>query len=303
MVATPALDLDLLRTLIAIAEEGGFTRAGERVGRTQSAVSLQVQRLEAVVGRKLVTRSKGGGVELTAHGTALVERGRALLALNDDILKAVQAQPAHAAVRLGFDSAYSRRLPDILVRMAATHPHVTVEVARAASCELGPMLKANTLDLMLCEGGLEPRQWPAVEVWREPLARIVSDAHPRQFDDPLPLALSPAECPFRPPWMTQCLWRSAALAALERAGRRYKIVSTSTDASAWHASALAGLAVFVSLPDEVPEGLRPARPDDWLPELPEANLLLLKAREPLQPVTDALYAHVLESFEVKTEVK
>ena len=101
MVATPALDLDLLRTLIAIAEEGGFTRAGERVGRTQSAVSLQVQRLEAVVGRTLVARGKGGGIELTAHGTALVERGRTLLALNDDILKAVQAQPAHGAVRLG----------------------------------------------------------------------------------------------------------------------------------------------------------------------------------------------------------
>jgi DNA-binding transcriptional LysR family regulator len=300
MVATPALDLDLLRTLIAIAEEGGFTRAGERVGRTQSAVSLQVQRLEAVVGRTLVARGKGGVVELTAHGTALVERGRALLALNDDILKAVQAQPAHAAVRLGVDCGYSRRLPDILARMAATHPHVTVEVASAASCELGPMLKANTLDLMLCQGGLEPRQWPAVEVWRGPLAWIVSDAHPRQFDDPLPLALSPAECPFRPPWMTQCLWRSAALAALERAGRRYKIVSTSSGGSAWHAAALAGLAIFVWLPDEVPEGLRPARPDDRLPELPEANLLLLKAREPRQPVTDALYAHILDSFEVRS---
>jgi molybdenum-dependent DNA-binding transcriptional regulator ModE len=80
MAATPALDLDLLRTLIAIAEEGGFTRAGERVGRTQSAVSLQLQRLEAVVGRTLVARGKGGSIELTAHGTALVERGRALLA-------------------------------------------------------------------------------------------------------------------------------------------------------------------------------------------------------------------------------
>jgi len=75
MVATPALDLDLLRTLIAIAEEGGFTRAGERVGRTQSAVSLQLQRLEALVGRTLVARGKGGGIELTPHGTALVERG------------------------------------------------------------------------------------------------------------------------------------------------------------------------------------------------------------------------------------
>jgi len=296
MTATPALDLDLLRTLIAIAEEGGFTRAGERIGRTQSAVSLQVQRLEAVVGRTLITRGKGGGVELTAHGTALVERGRALLALNDDILKAVQARPADAAVRLGVDSGYTRHLPDILARFAGTHPHVTVEVAHGAGCELGPMLKANSLDLLLCEGGLEPRQWPAVEVWRGPLAWVVSDAHPRQFDDLLPLAISPDHCPFRPAWMTQCLWRSAAVAALERAGRRYKIVSTSSDSAVWFAAARAGLAVTISLPDEIPDDLRRARPDDRLPELPDVSLLLLKAREPRQPITDALYDRILETF-------
>jgi DNA-binding transcriptional LysR family regulator len=168
---------------------------GSRFGRTQSAVSLQVQRLEAVVGRTLIARGKGDGVELTAHAAVRVERGRALLALNDDILKAVGAQPANAAVRLRVDSCYSRRLPDILARLAATHPHVTVEVARAASCELGPMLKANSLDLMLCADGLEPRQWPAVEVWRGPLAWIVSDGRPRQFDDPLALALSPPDEP------------------------------------------------------------------------------------------------------------
>src|SRR5271157_2649022 len=71
----------------------------------------------------------------------------------------------------------------------------------------------------------------------------------------------------------------------------YKIVSTSSDSAPWYAAAQAGLAVTVSLPDEVPDGLRPARPDDRLPELPEVNLLLLKAREPRQPVTDVLYAH------------
>jgi DNA-binding transcriptional LysR family regulator len=296
MAVTPALDLDLLRTLIAIAEEGTFTRAGERVGRTQSAVSLQVQRLESAVGRQLIARGKGGGIELTSHGTALVDRGRALLALNDDILKAVQAQPTRTAVRLGVDSGHSRRLPEILGRFAAAHPDVTVEVARAASCELGPMLKANSLDLMLCVGGLEPRQWPAIEIWRGRLAWIVSDARPRQFDDPLPLALSPGNCPFRPPWMTQCLWRATALGALERAGRRYLIVSTSSDTAAWFAAVRAGLAVAVSLPDELPPDLRPAQPHDGLPALPEVSLLLLKAREPRQPVTDALSAIILETF-------
>src|SRR5271166_3795949 len=103
MATLPALDLDPVRTLVFIAEEKSFTRAAERVGRTQSTVSLQVQRLETLVGHTLIARGKGGGVELTAHGEELVERGRALLALNDEILRSLHAQPTHGAVRLGVD--------------------------------------------------------------------------------------------------------------------------------------------------------------------------------------------------------
>jgi len=257
MAPTPALDLDLVRTLIAIAEEGSFTRAAGRVGRTQSAVSLQVQRLEALIGKTLIARGKGGDVELTTNGAMLVERGRELIALNDEILKAVQAQPTHAAVRLGVDEGYTRRcLPDILSRFAATNPEVTVEVARASSCELVPMLKANSLDLALCAGGHEPRQWPAVEIWRGPLTWIVSETTTRHLDDPLPLSLSPGACPFRPPWLDDCIWRAAALRALERVGRRYKIVSTSSTITAQQAAVQAGLAVTVSLPYALPAAAR-----------------------------------------------
>src|SRR5208337_1374715 len=151
MATTPALDLDLVRTLILIAEEGSFTRAAERVGRTQSAVSLQVQRLEALVGHTLIARGKGGGIELTAHGEELVERGRALLALNDEIINSVHARKAHAAVRLGFWEALTRpSLPDILARFAEAQPTTTVEiVARGASCALVPLLKAGELDLLV----------------------------------------------------------------------------------------------------------------------------------------------------------
>src|SRR5271166_5076811 len=137
MATMPALDLDLVRTLVLIAEERSFTRAAERVGRTQSAVSLQVQRLEALVGHTLISRGKGGGVELTAHGEELVERGRALLALNDEIVRSLQAKNDCAAVRLGVSEAFTRRcLPDILSRFAETQPRTTVEISRGASCEL-----------------------------------------------------------------------------------------------------------------------------------------------------------------------
>ena len=79
MPLRPNLDLDLLRTLVCIAEELSFTRAAERVGRTQSAVTLQIQKLEALVRQPLVVRSKGGPIELTPQGRALVEKARAML--------------------------------------------------------------------------------------------------------------------------------------------------------------------------------------------------------------------------------
>ena len=297
MAATPALDLDLVRTLVAIAEEGSFTRAADKVGRTQSAVSLQVQRLEALVGHRLVARSKGGGVELTARGQELVERGRALLALNDEIVRSFTTRTEPAPARLGFDGGYARPwVQDILARCAAAQPQIAVEVSRAGSCEHVPRMKAGELDLVICEGGLEPRRWPAIEVWREPLRWIVSDAHPRHRDDPLPLALVPGECPLRPPWLNDCLWRDAAMRALERGGRRYRIVTTSATIWGLHDAVLAGLAVTAMPASGLPAGLRPARPEEGLPELPEVRLLMLKAQAPRQPATDALAALILEAF-------
>ena len=106
MALRPALDLELLRTLVFIAEEASFTKAAERVGRTQSAVTLQVQKLEALVRQPLVTRSKGGPVELTPQGRALVDSARAMLKINDDALRALGSDDLPATVRLGTSSAY-----------------------------------------------------------------------------------------------------------------------------------------------------------------------------------------------------
>jgi DNA-binding transcriptional LysR family regulator len=298
----PTLDLDLLRTLALIAEEGSFTRAAERVGRTQSAVSLQVQRLEARIGHTLITRGKGGGVELTARGEDLVARGRELLALNDAIVRSLDTATVDSSIRFGADGGYCRPwIPSILTRFAATHPDVKVEISRDGSCELVPRLKAGELDLVLCEGGHEPRQWPATEVWRGRLAWITSEAHRRHLDDPLPLVLVPGSCPLRPPWLADCLWRLAPIGALERAGLRYKIVSTFATAPSLQDAVIAGLGVSV-LPaiGRLPEGLRTTRLDERLPELPEVSLMLLKAREPRQPLTDALAAHIIEAFGVTT---
>src|ERR1700709_956831 len=91
MTRPATLDPDLLRAFVHIAEEGSFTRAAQRVGRTQSAVSMQVQRLESLLGERLLSRGKGGTVHLTPHGQFLLARAREMLALNDEIWTSFRA--------------------------------------------------------------------------------------------------------------------------------------------------------------------------------------------------------------------
>jgi molybdenum-dependent DNA-binding transcriptional regulator ModE len=111
MALRPAFDLELLRTLVFIGEEASFTKAAVRVGRTQSAVTLQVQKLEALVGQPLVVRSKGGPVELTPQGRVLVESARAMLKLNDEAFRALASHDLPTTVRLATSSTFVSFLP------------------------------------------------------------------------------------------------------------------------------------------------------------------------------------------------
>jgi DNA-binding transcriptional LysR family regulator len=281
------LDPDLLRAFAYIAEEGSFTRAAERVGRTQSAVSMQMQRLEAALGQRVLVRGKGGAVSLTAHGEYLLQRAQELLALNDAIWQTFRAPAIHGTVRLGTPDDYALRyLPGVLKRFADTHPDVEVEVSCASSEDCVKKLDAGELDLTLCSEGHEPERRPTEELWRGPLHWITSERHSPHRLDPVPLAVAAGNCS----------WRRAALAALEGARRHYRIAYTAATLAGTHAPVLAGLAVTVSPVTWLPAGLRALQPGEGLPALPETGILLLQARAPRQPVTDALAAHIVEAF-------
>lgn len=299
MGALVGLDLDLLRSFVVIAEEKSFTRAADRVGRTQSAISLQMQRLEAMLGQLLLNRCKGGSIELTPEGLYLLGRAREILELNDDILRSVRARPVHGTVRLGIpDELAGRYLPRVLERFAEQAPSVEVQVVNAASCILATQLKAGDHDLVILDRGLEPRQWPATEIWRHRMHWITSDEHGQHLRDPLPLALSPADCPWRPPWLAECLSRGIATHALEQAGRKFRIVNSSTTTAGQFAAVSAGLAVAASMAVwSLPPGLRAVGDGEGLPRLPDASYVMLKAREPRQPMTDMLATRISEVFE------
>jgi DNA-binding transcriptional LysR family regulator len=286
-----SLDPDLLRTFTFIAEEGSFTRAAQIVGRTQSAVSMQVQRLEALLGQPLFHRGKGGSVSLTPHGQYLLARAREMLTLNDEIWGSFHKPLVHGTVRLGTPDDYALRyLPQILMRFAENFPAVEVDVMCLPSSELVQRLADGALDLTLCSEGHEPPRWPTDLLWRGPLTWITSERHTPHRQDPLPVALA----------HENCSWRGAALRALDHAGRRYRVAYSSATQLGTHAPVMAGLAVTVSTISWLPEGLRRVRADEGLPPLPEFGIMMLQAREPRQPVTDALARHITETFKAET---
>jgi DNA-binding transcriptional LysR family regulator len=210
-----------------------------------------------------------------------------LLAAHDELWAAFHTTRLQGTVRLGSPDDYALRfLPPVLKRFADSHPGIDVDVLCLPSDELVERLRAGLLDLSLISECHEPADWPKEELWRGPLNWITSERHAPHRLTPLPLALA----------HRACSWRAAAVAALEAAGMPYRVAYTSASQAGTHAPVLAGLAVTVSPMSWLPEGLRPLRADEGLPPLPDFGIMLLKGREPRQPMTDVLATHIVESF-------
>ncbi|RFB79312.1 LysR family transcriptional regulator [Methylovirgula sp. 4M-Z18] len=297
MPSQPTLDLKLLRTLVLIADQGSFTRAAACIGRTQGAVSLQLKRLEMSCGCELVHRRNGGAVQLTEAGRILVDKGRKLLALDDEIMEGLTPRPRCAEVRMGAWEDYSKiYLTSALAEFAKLHRHIRVEVVSGLSCQLLPLLLENKLDIMVCDGGMVPPGWPVTKLWRVKLRWITADRRRPHQRSPLTVSLGPQECPWRPSWLPQCVWRAYAIRALEAAGRAYRLAPTVTTVAGQDIAVLSGSAVTVSTLPVLPAGLRPVSSDEGLPDLPAFDVVLAKAVQARQPATDTFVKFLAEKF-------
>ena len=235
-LAYPSIDTDVLRTFVAIADQGGFTRAGELVNRTQSAVSMQMKRLEEDVLQRQLFQRDGRQVRLTAEGQVLLGYARRILKLHSEVFNTLREPHMVGTVRIGTPDDYVMRfLPGILSRFAQSYPLVQIEVHCESSKQL---LLRQDLDLSIVtrEPGSEIGQLLRKErfVWAE--AQCFS-AHEQT---PLPLAMFNSDCFCR-------LW---ACNALDAAGRDYRIAYNSSSLSALMAIVSAGLAVTIAMSAE-----------------------------------------------------
>ncbi|MGE4193341.1 MAG: LysR substrate-binding domain-containing protein [Pseudodesulfovibrio sp.] len=264
---------DLLRTFVAAADSGSFTRAAPLVHRTQSAVSMQMKRLETDLGRELFRR-EGRGVALTTEGDVLYRYARRLLDLHDEALVAIGTPRMHGVVRCGAPEDYATRyLPGALQRFAAAHPRVQVDVYCDDSSRLREMYRAGELDVVLTT----EETAGAVDSRPLPLAWLVADRGAPVERRPLPLAL----------YHQGCLYRRNGLAALERASIPYRVAYGSPSMTGVLAAIRAGLAVGPVSVGTVAEGCRLAVPGDGLPEIRPVAIQLRAGRNKRPAILEA----------------
>lgn len=288
---TALIDIDQLRTFIAIAETGSFTRAADVVHKTQSAVSMQVKRLEERLGRPVFERD-GRASKLTEDGERLLGYARRIIKLNVEALAAFSDADLTGRVRLGVPDDYADRyLPEIMARFSRAYPGAELTVMCEPTTELFRRIELNELDLAIvtdCEGGRASESFR-----RERLLWVSSTRHHTHREEPLPLALG------RP----TCAWRRAAIECLEAAGRPYRVLYSSANAGAVAAAVLAGLAVSVFPESGLRPGMRVLTPADGFCELPSCRIGLIRNPHERSPLADTLAEHIISSLDNLSETR
>lgn len=282
----PLLDSEVLRTFVAIAESGSFTRAARQVFRTPSALSMQIKRLEETLGQPLFIR-EARHVRLTLEGEILLSYGRRLLKLNEEAVTRFLTPSLEGTVRFGTpDDVGSRILPRVLAQFARSHPAVQVDVMVGRSVDMLGRLDADELDLALVTTGNEGVSTEGGEiVHSEPLVWAGLEGGVAAQRSPLPLALS----------NHGCAWRSMALTALDRINVPYRVAYTSENCAGQVAALLSDLAIAPLPQSMVHAPLRKLAPDTELPPLGSYQVVMLH-RAGTGSATEELADHVKSAF-------
>lgn len=283
----PLLEADNLKTFVAIAESGSFTRAARQIFRTPSAVSMQVKRLEDTLGQTLFVR-EARRVRLTPEGESLLGYSRRLLKLNEEAVTHFLSPALAGTVRFGTtDDVGTRILPGVLCQFARSHSAVEVNVVAGSSIEMLRRLDRGELDLALVTADNEGQEAVGgTVVHTEPLVWAGREGGVAPQRSPLPLALA----------NHGCAWRRLALNALDDAGIRYRVAYTSENCSGQEAAMLADLAVAPFPASLVRPPLRRLGAEAGLPAIGDYRILLLRGAGG-GGASEALARHITDGFQ------
>lgn len=271
-------DLELLKTLICVVDEGSFTRAGERVHRTQSTVSQQVRKLEESVGRPLLLRDRTGShVIATEHGVLLTQYARRLLALSQEAQEALRQDVQLSPVRIGVPEDFdARRMSAMLSGFLKIRPDARLETLAGMSAVLQQKLSGGEIDIALVKR--EPgsgdcyASWPEALVWVRGRDVVLPK---RDSEEPVALALFP----------DGCIYRKRAIRSLDKAKRAWRVAFGSQSLTGIQAAVAAGLAISVLPRSAV---LPEHRICTDMPPLPPTELALIGAGDVLDTVQQDL---------------
>ncbi|MCB1451926.1 MAG: LysR family transcriptional regulator [Nitratireductor sp.] len=282
----PLIELDLLRTFVAIVDTGSFAAAGEVVLRTPSAVSMQIKKLEDLLGRPVLTRDSRS-VSLTREGELLLEHGRRMLALNREMAARFIIPDIAGEVRLGApDDVSERMLPAMLRRFGETHPGITVNVIVENTNILINRVERGDVDLSVitCGGGFRGDDAAEILVWEKLVWATVRGGIAAERD-PIPVSV----------WEEGCAWRKAGLDGLHDAGRNYRIAFQSAYISGQKAAILADLAIAPLPVSALGGDIIEVDEKFGLPKLPDYGLGLIIAPD-AGPAVLAAADHLRASF-------
>ncbi len=274
------LPTDLLRTFVTVHDLAGVTRAGEILGRSQPAISLQIKRLEAVLDEQLFSRETHK-FELTTAGELLLEYARNILELNDELFDKFSTREITGSVKLGLPSEFATTLmPRIIGKFTRQYPDVTLEVGSELSVDLRKKFKQHTYDLVLALHQNVNREAEGF-IKKEKLVWVANRRKP-EFEGAVPLIVAPAGC----------IYRKRAMSALKVAKVKNKIVYTIPDLHGIESAIGEGLGITVLATSTVPDSLVKVRNSALLPELGDIGISLLMQSNAASAATHRLASYL-----------
>jgi DNA-binding transcriptional LysR family regulator len=286
------LNMNVLRTFVTGLELGSFSKAAQRLGRSQSAISTQLRRLEEQAGKPLFKKS-GRGLALTSAGESLLSYSKRILELNDEAIDGLKDAEVEGWVRLGIPQDFAEGwLTGVLGQFARSHPKVRVEVRAEQNVAVIERLVQGELDLALTWGADDKvRAEPLVDLPMAWIGRPDWAGLKRLGSDPLPLIA------FEPP----CVFRSAGIAALDQAGLGWRLSFTSPSLAGLWAATEAGLGVTLRTTIALPRSLTVLKPvSSGLPALPKVQLTLCRKKRGGAAVVNRLAEILRETIAERT---